>query len=297
MKKVGIILVNLFLMILVIIGAEFYSYLDANKLFEQKIPYFRKKTDTTVETLKTDENMRKPCGLEYKKKSILIYGCSVAYGFALSDEESFGNRLSEFTKRPVYNFAMSAKGLQHAYFLLKNDEKISPEPEYVFYVFINDHLRRMFVDCNRIDNLNYLTYRVKNGELVENRQGTLSDKSYLASSLKNMTYYGLKNIFKNQIFDLANLYIVSMKNEIKSKYPSTKFVLIDYDNGYYSELTSERIARLEKEGVEVIVLNDEFDDKLKMDSYKNPVQKDIFRHPNGKAWELVVKYLSQKYNL
>lgn len=297
MKRLGIVLVNIFLMILVIIGAEFYSYFDANRLFDQKIPYFREKSDTTLETLKTDENMRKPCGLEYKKKPILIYGCSVAYGFALPDDESFGNRLSKFTKRPVYNYAMSAKGLQHAYFLLKNDDKIFPEPEYVFYVFINDHFRRMFIDCNRIDSLNYLTYRCKNGELVENRQGTLSDRWYIVNSIKNMTYYCLKNIFRKQIFDLANLYIVSMKNEIKNKYPDAKFVLIDYDNGYYSELTPERIAILEKEGVDVIVLNDEFDDKLKMDSYKNPVQKDIFRHPNGKAWEMVVKYLSQKYNL
>lgn len=297
MKKLGIIIVNLILLILVFIGAEYFSYLDANKFYEQKIPYFRHKTDTTIETLKNDGNMRKPCGLEYKKKPILIYGCSVAYGFALSAEESFGNQLSEFTKRPVHNFGMSAKGLQHAYFLIKNDEKISPEPEYVFYVFINDHFRRMYVDCNKIDTLNYLTYRVKNGTLVENRQGTLADKSYLVSNFKNMAYYGLKNIFKDQIFDFAKLYIVSMKNEIKTKYPHAKFVLIDYDNGYFSELTPERIVQLKKEGIDVVVLNDEFQDKLKLDSYKNSVSKDIFRHPNGKAWKLVVKYLSEKYNL
>lgn len=297
MKKVGIILVNLFLLILAIVGAEYISYLDANKLYGQKVPYFRVKTDTTLETLKKGNNMRKPCGSDYKKKPILIYGCSVAYGFALPDEESFGNRLSEYTKRPVYNFGMSAKGLQHAYFLLKNDEKISPEPEYVFYVFINDHLRRMFVNCNKIDNLNYLTYRVKNGELVENPQGTLADKSYLVSSMQNMSYYGLKNVFKKQIFNLTKLYLVSMKNEVKNKYPNAKFVLIDYDNSYCSELTSDRISQLEKEGIEVVVLNKELEDKLKMDSYKNPVQKDIFRHPNGKAWELVVKYISEKYAL
>ncbi len=297
MKKVGIILVNLILLVFIIIGAEYYSYLEANKYFAEAVPYFRKKVDTTVETLKEDYNMRKPCGLNYGKKPILIYGCSVAYGFALQEEESFGNQLSEFTKRPVYNFGMSAKGLQHAYYLMKNDEKISPAPEYVFYVFINDHFRRMFIDCNKIDNLNYLTYRAKRGDLIENEQGSLSDKSYLVSNIKNMTYYGLKNIFKKQIFDFFKIYLISMKNEVNRNYPNAKFVLINYDNGYFSELTSQRVAEIEKEGIDVVLLNEEFNDKLKMDSYKNPVEKDIFRHPNGKAWKLVVKYLTEKYNL
>lgn len=295
MKKVGIVLFNIILLILLVIFAEFLFYLDANKYYTGKVPYFRHKFDTSISNLKG--NIRKPCGLEYKKKPILIYGCSVAYGFALSDEESFGNQLSKLTKRPVYNFGMSAKGLQHAYYLIKNDETISPEPEYVFYVFINDHLRRMFVNCNRIDNTKYLTYRVKNGELVENPQGSLADKSYLVGGVQNICYYSLKNVFKKQIFDLAKTYLISMKNEIKVKYPNAKFVLINYDNSYYSELTPERVSELEKAGIEVIILNDEFQDKLKMDSYKNPVQKDIFRHPNAKAWNLVVKYLAEKYDL
>lgn len=278
-----------------IILAEYLFFLDANKFYSDKIPYFRKKNDTNLENLKN--STRKPCGLKYKKSPILIYGCSVAYGFALPDEESFGNQLSELTKRPVYNFGMSAKGLQHAYYLIKNDEKISPEPEYVFYVFINDHLRRMFVNCNKIDNTNYLTYRVKKGELVENKQNSLSDKSYLVAGIQNFAYYGLKNLFKEQVFDIAKTYLVSIKNEINKKYPNAKFVVINYDNGYYTELTPKRVEELEKEGIEIIFLNDEFQDKLKMDSYKNPVEKDIFRHPNGKAWELVVKYLAEKYDL
>lgn len=297
MKKVGIIFVNLILLILIVIGAEYYSYSEANKYFVDNVPYFRKKVDTTVETLKEDYNMRRPCGLNYGKKPILIYGCSVAYGFALPEEESFGNQLSELTKRPVYNFGMSAKGLQHAYYLMKNDKKISPAPEYIFYVFINDHFRRMYIDCNKIDNLNYLTYRERRGVLIENKQGSLSDKSYLVSNIKNMTYYALKNIFKRQIFDFFKLYLISMKNEINKNYPNTKFVLVNYDNGYFSELTPQRVAEIEKEGIDVILLNEEFNDKLKMDSYKNPVEKDIFRHPNGEAWKLVVKYLAEKYNL
>lgn len=295
MKKVGIILVNIFLLILMIVLAEYLFFLDANKYYVDKAPYFRKKYDTNVENLKG--STRKPCGLKYNKRPILIYGCSVAYGFALTDEESFGNQLSELTKRPVYNFGISAKGLQHAYYLVKNDEKISPEPEYVFYVFINDHLRRMFVNCNKIDNTNYLTYRVKNGELVENRQNSLSDKSYLVAGIQNFAYYILKNIFKDQVFNIAKTYLVSIKNEINEKYPSAKFVVINYDNGYYTELNPKRVAELKEEGIEIIFLNDEFKDKLKMDSYKNSPEKDIFRHPNEKAWELVVKYLAEKYNL
>lgn len=67
-------------------------------------------------------NMRKPFGTQYKKEPIAVFGCSYAYGYKLKDEQSFGYKLSEYTKRPVYNRAYSGLSIQHSYTNLK--EKI-----------------------------------------------------------------------------------------------------------------------------------------------------------------------------
>lgn len=298
MKKIGVIFVNLILLCFVLCFVEFVIFKNCTKDIEKKPHYSLEKSDFNLEQMKKYSYMRKPCGLNYKKKPILIYGCSVAYGYKLKDEDSFGYQLSEYTKRPVYNFGMPAKGMQHAIYLLKNNEKISQEPEYVFYVFINDHYRRMFVNCNRIDNMKYLTYEAKNGILVEKKNGlALSERFYILSSLKNQMYYFLKGIFKKQIYQLAKLHLVTMKDEVKKLYPNAKFVVLDYEVGYYNVLSPEIIKDLNKSGIEVVSLNKEFSDKLSMDMYRNPKNEDVFRHPNGKGWSLVVKFIADKYHL
>lgn len=294
MKKFGIIVVNLFLLVFVLIAMEMLCYFKDTSGFATRPDFVVHKSDYSLDALK--KNMRHPQGLVYAKLPILIYGCSYAYGFALDEQDSFGYKLSELTKRPVYNFAVSSKGLQDALFLLKNGEKITPEPEYVFYVFVNDHIRRMFVNCNKIDNVKFLTYKKINNKLVQNKD-LISDKSYILRNLQNQSYYFLKNIFKEQIYELAKLYFVSINDEVKKKYPNAKFVVIDYENRYENYLSPQKIYELQKEGIEVISLSKVFDDKLKMSKYKNPKEIDPIRHPNGQAWELITEYLSERYNL
>lgn len=296
MNKIKIISVNLVLLILVFCFAEFLAYKEACTYFEKKPVYCLKKENYSIDKLK--ENMRKPCGLEYRKAPILIYGCSYAYGYGLEDNETFGYQLSEKTKRPVYNFAVSSKGLQDALYLLQNDKKISPEPQYVFYVFINDHVRRMFINCNKIDYVKYLTYKNKNGKLVKNgNKYAISERFYLSGIIKNSVYHILKNVFPDRIYDLTKLYLTSIRDEVKMKYPDAKFAVIDYETGNTNYFNEQKIQDMQNEGIEIISVNQIFHDKLKSDKYRNPKEKDVFRHPNGRAWDLVTDYITGKYNL
>lgn len=296
MKKFKILIFNLVILIFIFCFAEFLAYKQACLYFENPPQYSLKKENYSLENLKN--NMRAPFGLEYKKAPVLIYGCSYAYGFALDDAETLGYKLSKLTKRPVYNFAVSSKGLQDTLYLLRHDEKVTPEPQYVFYVFINDHLRRMYVNCNKIDNIKYLKYKNKNGKLVEDvNKFEFSERFYITRAVKNAFYYLLKKPLENQIYNLAKLYLISVKEEINQKYPNAKFIVIDYENGGSSFLTYSRKKDLEKNGIEVISLNKVFHNKLKSDKFRNAVQKDMFRHPNGDAWSLVVDYIVQEYNL
>ncbi|MCR5261910.1 MAG: hypothetical protein K6C94_08755 [Candidatus Gastranaerophilales bacterium] len=296
MKTLKILTVNLIILITVSCFAEFLAYKEACSYFKNPPAYSLKKRDYTLENLK--QNMRKPVGLNYKKAPILIYGCSYAYGFALDEKDTFGYKLSELAKRPVYNFAVSSKGLQDALFLLEKDEKVTPEPQYVFYVFINDHVRRMFVNCNKIDNVKYLTYKNKNGKLIQNENKyALSERFYIFGVIKNTSYHLLKKIFDKQIYKLVKLYFLTINGEIHKKYPDAKFVVIDYENGGNSFLSPYRVEDLRSKGIEVVNLKKVFKNELKSDKYRNSVQKDSFRHPNGEAWSLVADYIVKEFNL
>lgn len=295
-NKYIIVITNILLLILVFCVAEFLAYKEASIYLKQSIKYTWKKEDYSLDNLK--KSMRTPCGLKYKKPPILIYGCSYAYGFGLNEENTFGYKLSQKAKRPVYNYAMSSKGFQDALFLLEHDEKVVPEPEYIFYVFINDHIRRMFINCNKIDYMKYLTYKNQNDKLVQNENKyAVSERLYIFGVIKNALYYFFKNIFKKPIYRLTKKYIYSINQEIKMKYPNAKFIIIDYDNGAESYFSFQKKEELKKQGIEVIQLNKEFKGILKSEKYRNSINEDIFRHPNSKAWDLIVPYLVSKYNL
>lgn len=300
MKKFFIVLSNILLLFLVFAFFEFYFFSEEKKRFDNKdVKYSLVKEDFNMDSFLQNSKIRKPLGLEYNKRPVLIYGCSFAYGFKLQEEETLGYNISQKCKRPVYNFGASAKGLQHAYYLIKNSKIIEPEPEYIFYIFINDHFRRMFINCQKIDRVKYLTYENIDGELVQkNNKFELINRFCVLSNINDFLYENIyKKINANETEALAELYFKSINNEIKLKYPNAKFVIVDYETSNYYLLNKRIINRLKKQNIDYININEELNHKLGLDSYKLSKETDSFRHPNAKAWNEVSDFLIQKYNL
>ena len=115
-----------------------------------------------------------PIGAEYKnKKPIVIFGCSYAYGFLLDREQTFSYKLSKLTHRTIYNRAYPAWGSAHMLYQTRDENlyKEIPEPEYVIFLSMHDHFRRLYVMtfmsgdilCENF----YLRYKEKNGELIQ----------------------------------------------------------------------------------------------------------------------------------
>ncbi|MCR5261487.1 MAG: hypothetical protein K6C94_06575, partial [Candidatus Gastranaerophilales bacterium] len=125
-------------------------------------PYNLIKEDFSVEKAA----FRQPFGLQYKKRPIVIYGCSFAYGHRLKPTESMGYVLSEKTKRPVYNYASSGTGIQHVLYFLDNTKDINNDVEYVLYLFINEHIYRMYDTCGKILCFNFMEYEQQNDKFI-----------------------------------------------------------------------------------------------------------------------------------
>lgn len=233
-------------------------------------------------------------GLNYQKPSILIYGCSYAYGAALKDNEHLGYLLSEYLKCPVYNYALEARGIQHALYIIKHQNQILPPPKYAILVYIDDHIRRLYMTCMKIDPYYFLDYEEKNGMLVEKK-----DKLAI---IKNTLIY--KHIISDWVFPQIsdevkfkklNMYLKEIQQELKTKYPDIKLIFLIYSRSYkinskqYLKLTDDMLQQIRNEGIEVIDLENIFGTKLYDDKYRG-----VQYHPSKEAWELIVPELSKK---
>ena len=303
-KTLKIILINILYLILLFIGFEIFFYIKDTNFISKKhslkdIHYSLKKEPFKNKFNDFKREMRRPVGLKYKKKPILFLGCSYAYGQFLNEEDTLSYKISKKAKRPVYNWACPAWGIQHAYYIVEHMPKIEPAPEYVFYVFMNDHLRRMFINCFREDYAENLQYKIKNGvfEKVDNRYN-IFDNSYLLVNLKNFFVYFYKKSETSQ--RLFTYYVHQLNNEVKFLYPNSKFVILMFEKNDKKKkwkLPYQLMNQLRQEGIEVVFLNDITNVNFAEDKYRLEKDKDYYRHPNGEAWDVVSDALIKEFKL
>ena len=164
-----IILVNIFIIILLLVIAEFSAFaIRANSLIKEGV--FN--SDTKTEFLKklneyyfrayreyksppyTEANFRPIYNKKSTKGDIVLFGCSYTYGFGLNDNETFSYILSNFTNRMVYNLGISSSSPREILYLLRDRNFLSKfiknndNIEYVIYTFTTDHLRRLYYNLN-----------------------------------------------------------------------------------------------------------------------------------------------------
>ena len=258
-----------------------------------------KKYDYDLDTFaQIDGWGRAPVGLEFKKKKpVVIFGGSYSYGFALDEMQTVSSKLSKLTKRPVYNKSFVAWGIQHLLFLSKSDKTYSniKNPEYVFYIFTFDDLRRMYLysysSWNILNEEFDVRYKLKGNKLFEIR-----NTNNLFNQIKRLyTFNELHHLFykkyvdvpskRAKAYDLAIKQINEAEKEIKSRWKNTKFVVLSYDDPYFSTL-------LEKNGISTVnLMKLASQDKFLLDSMKRNVV------PTPEIWDELLPKLVKSLKL
>ena len=221
------------------------------------------------------------------KKPILLFGCSFVYGIVIPEDRIFSEVLAKYTDRPVYNRAYPGLSTNLMLYQLQNEDfyKIIPEPEYVIYVFIHDHPRRLVQSCITHCFCYHLFYKLKNGKLIRKNY---KSKIVLVETLKQYLYK-YRNNYKPEIADLFRAEVLESNRLIKKHWKNTKFILF-----VYSSLTAP-VDKLQKEfeenGIQVIYRSEiaPFDDH----DTKYTLSK-TDSHPNANAWEYITPRLVEK---
>ncbi len=254
-------------------------------------------------------NHRIPVGLQYKKKPLVLFGCSFTFGSGLkNDTQLVSYKLSECTKRPVYNRGLPGKGIQHMYYQLNSKElynDIKTEPEYMFYFFSYDlHSSRliMYTFQEFEDNL-YLRYKYNkldsNGDLIV-------QKPFLPKYLNGLFLVRyLTKMNTNRILDDENKvkfledYCYFILHQSKKKalehWPNVKFVIYyldTYDNESLDH--KELLERLKNDGWIVVTQKDLSDISLRDPKYYISEEDS---HPNENYWNEIAPKLANKLNL
>ncbi len=344
MKKFWIVFINIILICLIFLGVDYTSArIDHNQNFqsimndlnirpdkenirEEMIPvfsynlkliHFKKFWQNTridfpserrvVHASSDAQNCTPP---PRQKNSIIVFGCSFAEGAFLEDNETFEYKLSKLTNRTVYNRGFSGFGLGQMVWQTKQPEfyeDIKEPVDYVIYIYIFDHLRRIYE--HKYGHINvYLGYEEKNGQLVEKNPPMLQlnrfhiIKKLYTEYLFKKYYLSQKNKDKN--FDLIKLHFEEARKELQKRYPNVKFIILKhpcdtertpFEVGYYiiDSYTTPRWKELEDEGFIVKDL------KTYIPNINFESQEYTFPdgHPNQKAWDAVAEKLVKDLNL
>lgn len=220
---------------------------------------------------------------KYDKKPIIIFGCSYAEGRSIKPleyEEKFSYKLYQATNRPVYNRAFESQGLQYMLYQLEDENlyKELPEPEYIVYVYIKDHIRRLYRECCPWNKS--LFYKERSGKLVRIENPLVYTYPFaLCRTLKKINYKNYSFLKKHFIY---------AKSLSDKHWPNAKWIILLYD-----EENTENFKELEKYGFEIAPASNLTQIDFLTDLKYRISEHDP--HPTKEAWELLTPLFADKY--
>ena len=333
-KKVLLITINIIIITILVLLVEIIAYKSI--FYDNKIlPNYKKFNELKDEFLVDNHlyvNYQKPkkgdpiyfeddgrsfVGENYNKSSILLLGDSYTYGLGLNKNETFSSQLSEYTKRPVFNWAFYTEGIEYSFLELKNEKNINKiihntaaigKPiEYVIYTYCYNQPSRI-ISKNR----QYRFYYLRKYGVISNKGFSILDRLYSVQLFKNKLF--LKSLqkgdFKENMQNLVFTELKAIQKEVKKYFPSAQFIVLIYsddvsvvknknlhvnDSDEYI-LNSDKWDILKKEGIEIIRTEELLGRKMtEKDIIEN--ERTVTIHPNANAWREIVPLLSQKLNL
>lgn len=240
---------------------------------------------------------RKPIIYEKDRSPILLFGCSYTYGNFLFEEQTFSYKLAKISKHSVVNRAYDGWGVQHMLYQLQRGDcyNLQQPPKYIIYVFIPDHIRRLYSLFFDPTESAYNLFYIKkiDGELLKFSNFSSWRFLYLfgLSSEIGVRFY-LNNFF-DKSFDGLEEYFLESKKITDKNFPGSKFVILKYVDADSECFDTKKWHDLEKQGFIILDTRTLTGKVLSSKEYKTT---DGF-HPNEKAWDLIVPALMKSLRI
>ena len=304
------ILVNILLIVLLVSSLEVFCYIKekefnlARKQYADKLESNNTRNFITKYRLLSDFKAlpaRKSFFVKNSnKKPILWFGCSFAEGAGLTDLQTPCYKISQLTGRSCINKSKGATGTQFIYYQLKNDDffTTTPSVEYIVYTFLYNHIYRLYnYQVNPLIDMFNLRYKLENGELKEiHPTFRLIHSSFIIKRfLNNLAQHKAKN--EEIDFTLFNEIMKASKQITSSKYPNSKFIILEFPDLSGKELPYYEIQKLKDMGIQVVKVKDIFQSKIKDKNgiYDSKYWLNDNIHPSALLWDVVLPEIVKQY--
>lgn len=222
------------------------------------------------------------------KGEVAVIGSDFSYGRFVETEETLAYKLQKLTNRHVYNLANINKTLnqvlcQVEYYIF-GEKKISPK--YYVLVLSSEDIDSMYTRIQHVllNTEKLIKYKKMGKELeMENLTIGYFDSLFCSKLYQKIHKLYLKCISDNKKFDLLKLYLLAMKNSMKT----SEFIVVFYPDS----IKTNRLSELEKDGITVIDLTDEKNAFLKDEKYKDSQEH---MYPNELAWDYIADLIVKK---
>ncbi|MFT6243950.1 MAG: hypothetical protein ACJA0U_001147 [Salibacteraceae bacterium] len=234
-------------------------------------------------------------------KYSLFFGCSIALGYGLNDDQTLAYHFQNESKSKAYNYAWNGYGTNHMLALIQN-EKLNKEVKEKdgtgYYIFFWDHIFRSVCSMKYYTQWLYTSpyYYLEGDKLVHDRsfvdgrywQSTFYE--YLSqSAIKN--YFEIEHPFKlnESHFDLVTEMILESKKEYKRQFGNDDFVVVIYPayKAYTKRQMKEFLGYLRKKKIRYVDLSNTI-------KYSGKYSLNGDAHPSSETNALLAKKLFEK---
>lgn len=302
MKIFKIIIINLVIFFIIFISVETYY---AKKW---KVSSFKQYANVIFNTISVDEyyeklfknqyieennasinSFRSDMNTDSTLKPILFMGCSFTYGDGIEQNETISYRTAILTGRPTYNRAGRGWGLGQFLYMARNNYIYNniPEPEYLVYLYIDDHMNRLDrfkVEPGCIDF--QPKYKVFKNGLIEEKPHFYDRIFFIADFQYNYNFR-----FHKITDEIVKLYFNEAEKEIHKHWKNTKLVILIYPIERDEDQNNRELWKeLKKENYyKIINIKDLTDIDLTSDKYKVDGW-----HPSAKVWDIIYPDIIKK---
>ena len=233
---------------------------------------------------------------KHSNKTIMVLGCSYAEGAGLNRNEKLSYLLSEKLNYNVINAGFGGHGIQSAYKLLKDSSLFNKyNIDYFVYVYISDHLRRLYERDNLLSYEIYPHYEIKNGQLVEENLPDFIFSSYTVNNISNWLMRE-KQKEEQKNYKLFNVVLSELEKTTKQINPNSKFIILVVPQKYSSEkfaldsmFPPEELSKIEKMNINVINAEDLTNENIREEKWY--IEDKC--HPSASYWKLIAPKFSK----
>ena len=266
-----------------------------------------KDNDTVYDVLNSidENNLRITPGHKLENKEYaLFFGCSIAFGTGLNDDQTFPYHFQENSKKyNSYNYAYPGYGTNHMLARMEYQDLSKDVVEKngkAFYIFFWDHINRSIGAMSHytewVSNAPFYTF--KDNELIRNKK--FKDGRYTISKAYELIYQlniikkfdiGFPVELNEKHYDLVSEIILKSKETYKKQFGNSEFYVVFYPN--YMKYTNAQLKEfktyLTKKDIEYIDLN-------KVIKYGSEHTLGGDPHPNSNTNQLISKELLNRIN-